>query len=109
MNFSFSKDLEIVEMAPGLNRKIVNYCDNLMVCEVHFEKEGVLAAMHSHPHEQCTYVVSGKVKATACGESRILEKGDSLLVAPNDPHEVLALEESVVIDTFTPKREDFLK
>lgn len=109
MKFSFSKDLEITEMAKGLNRKIVNYCDNLMVCEVHFEKEGVLAAMHSHPHEQCTYVVSGKLKATINDETHILEKGDSMLMAPNEPHELCALEESVVIDTFTPMREDFLK
>ncbi len=39
MKFSFNKNLEITQMAEGLNRKIVNYCDNLMVCEVHFERE----------------------------------------------------------------------
>lgn len=109
MKFSFNKELEITQMAEGLNRKIVNYCDNLMVCEVHFEKEGVTAAMHSHPHEQCTYVVSGKLKATINDETHILEKGDSMLMSANEPHALTALEESVVVDTFTPMREDFIK
>ena len=47
------------DLGDGVRRKVVAYHENLMCVEVHFE-QGAVGALHSHPHEQITYVLSGK-------------------------------------------------
>lgn len=108
MKFTFNSNVKSVELFPGVRRKILNYCDNLMVCEVHFEK-GRIAPMHNHPHEQSTYVKSGVCKATIGEESHILHAGDCIIMEPNEEHEIESIEETVVIDIFSPMRKDFLE
>ena len=72
-----------------------------------FDKDAVLAS-HSHPHEQMAYVISGKVRfELESGESKVLEGGDFVVFASNEIHGGVALENSVVLDAFTPAREDF--
>ena len=72
-----------------------------------FEKDAVLAS-HSHHHEQISYVLSGKVRfETEGGEGKIVETGDFAVFAPNEVHGGNALENSVVIDAFSPARDDF--
>ena len=64
---------------------------------------------HTHPHEQVCYVAEGSFEFEADGKKTIISKGDSYYVEPNAPHGVVALEKGVLIDIFTPQREDFLK
>ena len=71
------------------------------------DKDAVLAP-HSNYHEQIAHVVSGKVRfETANGEAKIVEAGDFVVFAPNETHGGTALENSVVLDAFSPAREDF--
>ena len=71
------------------------------------DKDAVLPA-HSHHHEQISYVVSGKMRFDMeSGEPKILEVGDFAVFAPNEVHGGVALENSVVLDAFSPAREDF--
>jgi quercetin dioxygenase-like cupin family protein len=63
---------------------------------------------HHHPHEQIAHVVRGKLRLIVAGVPHDLEPGESLYLAGNVPHSAEALEETVVIDTFSPPREDFL-
>jgi quercetin dioxygenase-like cupin family protein len=69
---------------------------------------GASAPVHSHPHEQISYVVSGSFEATVGDETMKLGQGDSVYVAPSVSHGVRALEHSVIVDVFTPQREDLL-
>ena len=72
-----------------------------------FEKDAILAS-HSHHHEQITYVISGKIRfETGCGEVKLVEAGDFAVFAPNEVHGGTAMEYSVVVDAFSPAREDF--
>ena len=71
-----------------------------------FDKDGVLPA-HSHHHEQITYVLSGKIRFEAGGEVKVVEAGDFAVFAPDETHGGTALENSVVLDAFSPAREDF--
>ena len=80
----------------------------MMSVEVTFEA-GAVGAVHTHPHEQISYVAEGRFEFTMNGETTVIEKGDSYYVAPNVPHGVTALTAGVLIDIFTPQREDFLK
>ncbi len=88
---------------------VLVYGKNLMFTTFNFEK-GSTVPVHSHPHEQLTYIVKGKVLFKRGDEEFVLEEGDSIYCAPNEPHGVLeALEESQLLDAFSPVREDFLE
>ena len=69
---------------------------------------GNYATEHSHPHEQCGYVISGKYLMTIEENEFILEAGDSYAVPGNTLHSFKVLESGEVIDVFTPHREDYL-
>lgn len=69
---------------------------------------GNYATEHTHPHEQCGYVISGKYLMTVEDKEFILEAGDSYAVPGSVPHSFKVLEAGEVIDVFTPHREDYL-
>ena len=79
-----------------------------MMVEVNF-KEGGVGVAHSHEnHEQVSYIVKGRFQVTVDGKTEILKAGDSFYAGKNIIHGVVALEDSTILDTFTPIREDFL-
>jgi len=94
-------------VAEGLSRKVGAYNDNLMVVEVKFDA-GTTAPLHHHPHEQITYVMSGKFEFTVGEETYIVSAGDSLYKQPNIEHGATCLEAGTLLDVFTPHREDFV-
>ncbi|MBQ2877068.1 MAG: cupin domain-containing protein [Clostridia bacterium] len=96
------------DLGGGVSRKILAYGDDLMQVMVFFEKGGV-GAMHSHPHTQLTHVLEGSFEFVIDGEKRIVTKGDTLYKTPNIPHGCVCLEKGILLDTFTPCREDFIK
>ena len=89
-------------------RKILAHDGGMMMGEGTFDKGGV-GSVHTHPHEQITYVAKGKFEFEIGGEKTVVAQGDSLYMPPNTPHGTLALEDGVLVDVFTPQREDFLK
>jgi quercetin dioxygenase-like cupin family protein len=81
---------------------------NLMVCRFTFEPF-LVTPEHTHPHEQVTLVVQGKVKFTIDGDVKIMSPGDVLYFPSNNRHGATMLDEEVIlIDIFSPIREDFL-
>ncbi len=106
-NFIFKKDTPLEDLGNGLKRRIAAYHDNLMCVEMHFEK-GAEGVMHSHPHEQISYVISGKFEFTVGDKTHVISAGDCTLKQPNIEHGAVCLEPGVLIDFFTPCREDFL-
>lgn len=103
-----NEQITAVEVAPGVERKILASDGKLMTVEVRFRK-GAVGAVHSHPHEQISYIISGSFEFEMNGEKFILKAGDSYYVKPDVKHGVVALEDAVILDVFTPQREDFLK
>lgn len=79
-----------------------------MQVKVEFE-EGAIGKMHSHPHTQLTYVLSGEFEFTIGGETKIVREGDTLYKLPNVEHGCVCRKKGVLLDTFTPMREDFIK
>lgn len=93
----------------GATRKILSQNENQMMVEVAFAK-GAVGAEHRHPHQQISYIAKGSFEARIEGEICLLQAGDSMAVPAGALHGVTALEEgSVIVDVFTPIREDFLK
>jgi quercetin dioxygenase-like cupin family protein len=101
-----SSEIKKFDKRPGL---VGTFAHGLGVSLTHwlFKKDAVLAS-HSHPHEQITYVVSGKLRfETGDGASTVAEAGAFVVFAPNEVHGGTALEDSVALDAFSPAREDF--
>ncbi|HSL23659.1 MAG TPA: cupin domain-containing protein [Vicinamibacterales bacterium] len=94
-------------IAEGVERQMV-WGDRLMVCRLRFDPH-VVTAVHSHPHEQITLVERGRVQFFVAGEPRLASAGDVLHFPANIPHGATMLDDEVVlIDIFSPVREDFL-
>ena len=91
----------------GVTRRVLAYNAGLMCVENTFE-EGAVGALHSHPHTQITYVVSGTFSFTIDGEERIVRPGDTMLKEDGVVHGCTCLEAGVLLDIFTPMREDFV-
>lgn len=102
------QDAPVQPISEGVGRRIGAWAQNLMPVEWHFKK-GCGPAPHSHPHEQVSYVVRGKFQFETEGCLYVLQPGDSLYFGPNVQHGLVALEDGIVLDIFTPCREDFLK
>ncbi len=95
-----------VEMFPGVVRRTITDGERLMLIEGTMD-EGAVVPMHTHPHEQTGYLVSGRLLFELGDEKRELGAGDCWLVPSNVPHKVTALEDSVFIDIFSPPREEY--
>jgi quercetin dioxygenase-like cupin family protein len=103
----FYKDIAGVEADAGVTRKVLAYTDTLMCVENTFEK-GAVGAVHSHPHTQITYVAAGRFRFTIGAEVREVGKGDTLCKQDGVKHGCVCLEKGVLVDFFTPMREDFV-
>jgi quercetin dioxygenase-like cupin family protein len=92
---------------PGLTRTIMAHNDELMLTR-HAMEKGSVFPRHSHPHVQLAYLLSGHIRVR-CGELEFeAHAGDSFVIRGGVEHEVVALEESVALDVFTPRRDDYL-
>jgi quercetin dioxygenase-like cupin family protein len=94
-------------IAAGIERQMVVGC-KLMICRLTIQPR-VVTAVHAHEHEQMTIVERGRVRYTIDGVERVCSAGDVLHFPPHLPHGATMLDEEVVlVDIFTPRREDFL-
>jgi quercetin dioxygenase-like cupin family protein len=101
-------DWEPVE--PGIKRKILPYTEGLMAVCVSFDK-GAIGTVHSHDiHDQIAICLQGSFEVNLDGERKIIKAGDAFLAGKGVPHGVVSLEQdSRLLDTFNPHRDDFVK
>lgn len=91
----------------GVRRKVMTWDDRIMLVKVEFQK-GAVGAVHRHPHTQVSYVESGVFEVEMEGRKKVLKGGDTFLAPSGTLHGVVCLEGGVLIDVFSPLREDFL-
>lgn len=106
--FLLGNEMEWEVVGEGVKRKIMGYDDTLMLVNVHFENGGI-GVVHEHYHSQVTYLESGQFEVTIGGETKILKRGDSFYVQPHVLHGAVCLESGILVDVFSPIREDFMK
>jgi len=95
------------DVAPGMKRQFMGYDDEIMMVKVKFDKGGI-GARHAHIHSQTTYVVSGSFEVAIVDEKKVLRGGDGFYIPPNVEHGAVCLEDGILIDVFSPIREDFM-
>jgi quercetin dioxygenase-like cupin family protein len=106
MSFVKTGDAQSFTPELGMRRQVLAHGDQLMLVRHYFEK-GWVGARHSHPHHQLVYVVSGTIRVDVDGRTFDVHAGDSFVVDGGVEHQASALEESEVLDVFTPVREDY--
>jgi len=74
--------------------------------EITFEK-GSTITRHSHPHEQIGCLIKGRLQFELGDEKADLGTGDSWVVPGNTEHAATALEDSLVVEVFSPVREEY--
>ena len=107
MNITSWNDLETVPMFNLVSRKAFSG-DKITVARVDLGRGSVVPG-HSHPHEQMTVILKGKVIFTGENEGKTATAGDIIHTPSGAYHTVSALEDSVVLDIFTPVRSDWEK
>jgi quercetin dioxygenase-like cupin family protein len=105
--FQFENDISWEEAGNGVQRQVFGYDERVMLVKARFEKGGI-GVMHSHPHSQVTYVESGVFEMTIGAETKIIRKGDGYYVPPDVLHGCTCLEAGMLVDAFSPMREDFV-
>ena len=95
------------EAFEGVTYKTLAYGDKTSLGEFKLKK-GCDVPNHSHPHEQTGYMISGRMTFTIDGEDYDTAPGDSWSIPGNVEHSVKVHEDSVVIEVFSPVREDYL-
>ncbi len=101
-------DVEEMNLGEGVTRKILASGGNMMMVQFTFQK-GAVGTPHTHAHEQVGHVLQGRFELTLGDENTIIEAGDTYYVPSNVVHGVVALEDAVLLDVFTPQRQDFLE
>ena len=105
--FFYGKETEWEQVAPGLSRQIMAYAGQIMLVKAKFETRAV-GQVHRHYHSQVTYVESGEFEMTIDGETKVLNQGDSFYVLPWLWHGCVCTKPGILVDVFSPVREDFL-
>ena len=101
------RDEPVEQLSPVIGRRMF-HTDGTTVAWITLAK-GALVPEHAHPNEQIATVIEGRLRFVVAGEEFVAATGDTVPLAANVPHEVEALEDSVVLDVFAPVRADWLR
>jgi quercetin dioxygenase-like cupin family protein len=100
-------DVPSEEMSPTFSRRVI-HTENMTIARIHLKKGGVVAE-HHHVNEQVAFVLSGALQFIIAGKPLELRAGECVVIPPDVPHSVAVLEDTDVIDTFSPGRSDWLR
>lgn len=99
--------IEKEKLNPLSGRQVI-HSDKMTVARMHLQK-GCVVPEHSHQNEQISMVEQGSLQFRMGGADRILGAGELVRIPPNLPHSVVALEDSIAVDLFSPPREDWIR
>ena len=95
------------EVLDGVRLKALVHGERTLLTEVKLAR-GAIVPEHQHPHEQTGYLISGALRFFSGDQEWVARPGDSWNLAGEYPHGAEALEDTVVVEVFSPVREDYL-
>src|SRR3954469_228621 len=96
-----------IEICPGIKRRTQVAGQTMYQMVARLDARSVMPE-HRHPQEQIVHILSGRMRLIVDGVAHELATGDSYYLASNTPHGVETVEETRVLDTFSPPREEYL-
>ena len=100
-------ETEVEQLSAGIGRQMLN--GEAMTLARVLLAAGAVVPEHFHDSEQIANVLSGRLRFVIGDEEREVMAGESVLIPGGVPHRVEALDDSVVLDVFAPRREDWLR
>ena len=100
-------EIPVEQMTPLVTRQVI-HAASITIARIGLSKGGVVPT-HSHVNEQVMNIISGALKVILDGAETTLRAGHSLVIPPNVPHSVEAVEDTVAVDVFSPAREDWIR
>jgi unsaturated pyranuronate lyase len=101
------KAVEVEKLTDLLSRQMISG-DNATISQL-LMKRGAVVPRHSHLNEQYSWIVSGSLKFVFDDREIVVGAGEVLLIPPHAPHSAIALEDTVDVDFFAPRREDWIR
>jgi len=95
------------ELLPGVRLRTLVHGELTLMGEFQIDA-GAVIPVHQHPYEQTGYLVSGRLRFEVEGAERVAGPGDSWNLARGVVHGATALEDAVVVEVFSPPRQDYL-
>jgi len=95
------------QLNPQMTRRVV-HTENLTIARLEIVKDAVVPE-HRHVNEQVATVERGALQFHIAGQAIVLQAGQSVAIPSNVPHSVVALEDTTVVDVFSPRRDDWLR
>ena len=97
----YRENIPMIRMRPLAHGERMNMVENHL-------SAGAIHKLHSHPYEQCGYLISGRTRLTIESEKFEVEPGDSYCVPSDAMHQMEVLKDSVILELFSPVREEYL-
>ena len=99
--------VEVEKLSDMLTRQMISG-ENATISQIVL-KRGAVVPRHSHVNEQYSWIISGKLKFIFDDREMVLGAGEVLLIPANEPHSAIAEEDTVDVDIFAPRREDWIR
>src|SRR5690349_3809544 len=99
-------DVAAEQITPAISRKFISG-DRVTVARFELKRGGIVP-MHSHDNEQVTFVISGALKFKIENREVVVRGGEVLQIPGAVPHEVEVVEDALVVDVFSPVRQDWI-
>ncbi len=102
------QEVDPVAMLPGVERRTLAVTERIMLCEFHI-RGGSEVPLHSHPHDQAGYVVSGQAIMIIEGKEYVCGPGDTYAIPGGVEHGARFEVDTVIVDAFSPPREEYMQ
>ena len=101
------KTMEVEQLNDKLSRQMISG-ENATISQL-LLKKGAAVPRHSHLNEQYSWIISGSLKFVFDDREILVGAGEILLIPANVAHSAVALEDTVDVDFFAPRREDWIR
>lgn len=101
------EEIDEEPMGPGISRRVI-HGKNITLARIYLDA-GTTVPEHKHDNEQISYVIEGRLVFEIRGNFTEATEGEIIMIPPKAPHRVIAKEPSVVLDTFSPPRKDWIE
>ena len=101
------KSVEVEQLSDKLTRQMISG-ENATLSQLVLKK-GATVPRHSHVNEQYSWILSGALKFVFDDREILVGEGEVLLIPASVPHSAVALEDTVDIDIFAPRRDDWIR
>lgn len=98
---------EVERLNPLVGRQVL-HTETMTIARIHLAS-GAVVPRHQHANEQVANVVSGRLRFVVGDAEVVVSAGESIAIPSDVPHEVEALQDSLVLDVFSPVREDWVR